>query len=117
MSGIIINIPTPKLINPTNQIMPVRDGNIFVDSNIKNVVDQYIETKNAVDQITGLRLDFNNNTFTLGDYAGLSISINTTTNEINFNGNIFVPVTVVPDKLIKIVNNGDVYYLQSYVEV
>jgi hypothetical protein len=47
MAGIIINIP--QLINPTNQIMPVRDGNVFVDSNIKNVVNQYIETKNIFD--------------------------------------------------------------------
>ena len=57
MAGIIINIPTPQLINPTSEFIPVNNAGLFVDSNIKNIVNDKIETKNVFDEIIGLKLN------------------------------------------------------------
>jgi hypothetical protein len=117
MAGIIINIPTPQLINPTNQIMPVRDGNVFVDSNFKNVVDEKIESQNALDDQIGLQLDFVNNIYTIGDPLGLSIKLETGPLELSINGVILSNPIVTPDKMLKINHDGNQYFIQLYVEV
>lgn len=117
MAGIIINIPTQQLINPTNQILPVRDGNIFVDSNFKNVIDERIESQNALDDQIGLKLDFTNNIYEIGDPLGLNIRLDTAPNELNINGDLTSTPVVTPDKFLKIINNGYVYYIQLNVEL
>jgi hypothetical protein len=115
MAGIIINVP--QLINPTNQIMPVRDGNIFVNSNFKNVVDERIESQNALDDQIGLKLDFVNNIYTIGDPLGLNIKLETGPLELSINGVILSNPTVTPDKMLKIYHEGNQYFIQLYVEV
>ncbi len=117
MAGIIINIPTQQLINPTNQIMPVRDGNVFADSNFKNVVDERIESQNGLDDQIGLQLDFVNNIYTLGDPLGLSIKLETGPLELSINGVILSNPSVAPDKMLKINHDGNQYYIQLYVEI
>jgi hypothetical protein len=120
MSGIIINIPpiipTPP-INATSTIMPVKDVDTFIDSNIKNVVNQYIATINDLNDEIGLKLDFFNNIYSLGKLTGLSISLDTNNNELSINGDILSTPVVAPEKMMKIIHNGDVYFLQLYIEL
>jgi hypothetical protein len=117
MAGIIINIPTPQLINPTNQIMPVRDGNVFVDSNIFNVVNDLLQTRNTITlDPKGIMLDFINNLYQLGDPFGLNINLDTQNNIININGGDLGTITVVSDKTLPITIDGTQYYIQLYVE-
>lgn len=120
MSGIIIYIPPiipPPLINPTSEIMPVNNVGVFVDSNIKNVIDQKVETLNALDDQIGLKLDFTNNIYEIGDPLGLNIKLETAPNELSINGALTSTPVVTPDKFLKIINNGDVYYIQLNVEL
>jgi hypothetical protein len=119
MSGIIIYIPPvqpPPIINPTSEVMPVADGGTFVDSNIFNFVDNLLQTRNTVTlDPKGLNLDFDNNLYEIGDPLGLNINLDTGNNVININGDVVSTPTVIADKFLKIVNNGDEFYLQLYV--
>lgn len=117
MAGIIIYIPQAPQINPTSEIMPVNNSGAFVDSNIKNVIDQRVETQNSFDDQIGLKLDFINNIYEVGDPNGLNIKLNTGPNELSINGDVTFTRAVVPDKLLKILSNGDVYYIQLNVEL
>jgi hypothetical protein len=120
MSGIIIYIPpiipTPP-INPTSTLMPVKSGSTFIDSNIKNVEDEYIVTLNSINAEIGLKLDFINNIYSLGNVSGLGIRLDTNNNELSINGNITSQPIVAPSKYLKILNNGDVYYILLNVEL
>jgi hypothetical protein len=117
MAGIIIYIPQAPLINPTSEIMPVNNSGAFVDSNIKNVIGQKIETLNGLFDQIGLKLDFTNNIYEIGDPLGLNIKLDTGPNELSINGVLTSTPAVVPDKFLKILNNGDVYYIQLNVEL
>jgi hypothetical protein len=118
MSGIIIYIPpiipTPP-INATTTILPVKDTDTFIDSNIKNVVNQYIETINDLGNFIGLRINFFDNTTTIGNLTTCNIAVSA--DEISMNGNLTSTPVVAPDKFLKIVNNGDTYYIQLNVEL
>jgi hypothetical protein len=121
MSGIIYNvppiIPTPP-INATSTIMPVKDVDTFIDSNIKNVVNQYIETINDLGNFIGLRINFFDNTTTIGNLTNCNIVVDANGGgEISLNGNLTSTPTVAPDKFLRISNNGDVYYIQLNVEI
>jgi hypothetical protein len=119
MAGIIIYIPpvipTPP-INPTSTLMPVKSGSTFVDSNIKNVVDEYIETKNSLNEFIGLRVNFFDNTSTLGNLTTCNIAVSA--DEVSMNGNLVSePLVAFGNKYLKIVNNGDVYYIPLSIEI
>ena len=121
MSGIIIYIPpipTPPIINPTSEVMPVADGGNFIDSNIFNFVNNLLQTRNTITlDPKGLMLDFDNDLYEIGDPLGLNINLDTVNNIININGDVTSTPTVIPDKFLKILNNGDVYYIQLNVEL
>lgn len=117
MAGIIIYIPQAPLINPTSEIMPVNNAGAFVDSNVKNVIDQKLETLNSLDDQIGLKLDFTNNIYEIGDPFGLNIKLETGPNELSINGDVTSTPVVVADKFLKISNNGNVYYIQLNVEL
>ena len=120
MAGIIIYIPPvipPPIINPTSEVMPVADGGNFVDSNIFNVVDDLLQTRNTITlDPKGLILDFVNNLYQLGDPLGLNINLDTTNYILNINGVTLPSVTVIADKLLPITIDGTQYYIQLYVE-
>jgi hypothetical protein len=120
MSGIIIYIPqvipTPP-INPTSTLMPVKSGSTFVDSNIKNVVDDVIETQNALHDAIGLKLDFINNIYEIGDPLGLNINLDTINAILNINGATLSNTEIVSEKLLSVTINGVNYYIQLYTDV
>jgi hypothetical protein len=120
MAGIIIYIPPiipPPPINPTTEIMPVNNAGSFVDSNIKNIVNDYLQTESTITlDPKGLILDFVNNLYKLGDPFGLNINLDTQNNIININGADLGNLTLVADKTLPITIDGTQYYIQLYVE-
>jgi hypothetical protein len=120
MSGIIIYIPpiipTPP-INPTSEFLPVNyGGNSFIDSNLKNVVNTYIQTENITSgQINGLKIDFVNNTASIGDPNGVNLTIDSVNDKIDIVGSVTTSIAVVPDTLLKITINNIPYYIQLNV--
>jgi hypothetical protein len=116
MSGIIIYIPpvipTPP-INPTNEFVPVKSGSTFVDSNIKNVVDEYLQTKIS-GNIIGLNLDFINSKFCLGNPTGVNFCANDGTGIIEISGVTLSEPLVIAEKLMYTEINGSEYYIQLY---
>jgi hypothetical protein len=116
MSGIIIYIPpiipTPP-INATSTIMPVKSGSTFVDSNIKNVVDEYLKTIISGNTI-GLDLDFVNNKFCLGNPTGVNFCANDGTGVIEISGVTLSEPLVVAEKLMYTEINSSQYYIQLY---
>jgi hypothetical protein len=115
MAGIIINIPTPQLINPTSEFIPVNNAGLFVDSNIKNIVNDKIETKNVFDEIVGLRLDFINNEYIIGDPISTNFIVDTINQTIAINGITLPTATYTLDKILPIKVNGTQYYIQLFV--
>jgi len=115
MAGIIINIPTPQLINPTSEFIPVNNAGLFVDSNIKNIVNDKIETKNVFNDIIGLRLDFINNEYIIGDPLSTNFIVDTINQTVAINGVTLPSLTVTLDKILPIKINGNQYYIQLFV--
>lgn len=117
MAGIIINIPQ-IYTNPTTQLMPVNDTGSFVDSNIKNVVDDLVITQNTQTlDPAGIKLDFTNELYELGDPFGVNISLDNFNGVLNINGIGPSPVPVAPDKLMPVTIDGFQYYIQLYVAI
>jgi hypothetical protein len=118
MAGIIFNTPPIKIINPTSEIMPVNNAGLFVDSNIKNVVDDIVITQNTISlDPAGIKLDFTNELYQLGDPFGVNIVLDNFNGVLNINGIGPSPVPVVSDKLIPITLDGFQYYIQLYVSI
>ena len=116
MAGIIINIPQAPLINPTTQIVPVKSAATFVDSNIKNIVDDIVITQNTITQDpAGIKLDFINELYELGDSNGANISLDNFNGIMNINGIGPTPATVTIDKVLPVTIDGVQYYLQLYI--
>ena len=118
MAGIIIYIPQSSGIttNPTTQIMPVNDNGLFIDSNIKNVLDEYLQTQNTITlDPKGIILDFLNNLYQLGDPFGLNINLDTQNNILNINGADLSTPIIVPDKTLPVTFDGTQYYIQLYL--
>ena len=117
MAGIIINIPTPQLINPTSEFIPVNNASLFVDSNIKNIVNDKIETIDTFGSPMGLKLDFINNEYIIGDPISTNFIVDTTNQTIAINGIILPSLTVTLDKILPIKVGGNQYYIQLFVEL
>lgn len=116
MAGIIIYIPQAPLINPTSEIVPVKSAVTFVDSNIKNIVDDIVITQNTITQDpAGIKLDFTNELYELGDPFGININIDNYNGILNINGVAPTPATVTIDKVFPVTIGGIQYYLQLYI--
>jgi hypothetical protein len=118
MSGIIIYIPpVPQPpINPTDNLMPVRSSSTFVDSNIKNVVDDYIQTQNNItNDPKGLNIDFVNDSYSLGNPNSCNFTINSNVQQIQIIGDVISEPVVVPNKLLNLQINGVEYFIQLNV--
>lgn len=117
MAGIIINNPPiipPQLINPTSTIMPVNYIGTFIDSNIKNLVDDIIETEVGGFPM-GVNLDFTNQNFGIGNPATTTLNVNGGLGQIEIDGVLTTTPVVVADKLMYVKINGLDYYIQLYV--
>jgi hypothetical protein len=117
MAGIIIYIPPTSQINPTTEIMPVNNVGSFVDSNVKNIINDILQTQSTITlDPKGIILDFVNNLYQLGDPFGLNINLDTQNNIININGADLGNTTIVLDKTLPITIDGIQYYIQLFVE-
>ena len=116
MSGIIIYIPPAKLINPTSEIVPVNSAGTFIDSNIKNIANDIVVTQDTITlDPKGIKLDFINELYELGDPYGVNISLDNFNGIMNINGIGPTPATVTIDKVLPITIDGVQYYLQLYI--
>lgn len=116
MSGIIINIPpiipTPP-INPTSEFIPVNQGgNSFIDSNLKNVVDTFLQTEQTNGSIKGVKVDFVNNISSLGDSNGVNFIVDSVNEKVEITGNVTTSISIIPDTQLKITINNVQYYIQ-----
>lgn len=116
MAGIIIYIPQAPLINPTTEIVPVKSATTFVDSNIKNIVDDIVITQNTITQDpAGIKLDFINESYELGDPFGININIDNYNGILNINGIPLITPIITPDKTLPVTIDGLQYYIQLYL--
>jgi hypothetical protein len=114
MAGIIINIP-PIIpippINPTSSLMPVRDGDTFVDSNFVNIIDDNLRSEVLGDE-KGLKLDFTNDSYAIGNPNSLQVTFNANVQQIQIIGDVIADgITVIPDKFLNLQIQGAEYYI------